>query len=473
MSTILDNKDNKEKCQKFTPKELVEEMLSLAEYTHGLVGKRILENSFGSGNILVAIVERYIEDGIEAKMPVDIIASNLETDIYGIELDAKLFSECVNRLNNVATKYGLPDVKWSLFNMNALNWEGDVKFDFIIGNPPYITYKDMDGDSRKILREQFDSCADGKFDYCYAFIEKGIKLLSDKGKIVQLVPSNIYKNVFGRNLRKILLPHLSVIIEYPGQNLFDATLTSSTVFLFDKSYNENYITYTNSTTKETLKIMRNALRDKWIFDGNEECNQETVRFGDYFHASIVVATLLNEAFLLPPEGKRDIEMEPAIVRLAASPRNLRRNVQEYIIFPYYYKDGVLCHYTNEEFGKLFPNAAKHLAKYRNKLDNRAVDNNTEWFEYGRTQALARIQQPKLLMSTVVTGVPEMYVLDEDIIPYSGIFITAKQGNTLDEAKHILSNKRFAQYVESIGISISGKSKRITCKDVNEYRFVKE
>ena len=148
MSTIFDNKDNKAKCQKFTPGELVEEMLSLAGYTHCLVGKRVLENSFGSGNILVAIVKRYIEESIAAKIPVDLIARNLEMDIFGIELDEDLFAECVKRLNDVVTKYGLPNVKWSLFNQNALNWETDVKFDYIIGNPPYITYKDMDGGNK-------------------------------------------------------------------------------------------------------------------------------------------------------------------------------------------------------------------------------------------------------------------------------------------------------------------------------------
>lgn len=473
MSTIFDNKDNKAKCQKFTPEELVEEMLSLAGYTHCLVGKRVLENSFGSGNILVAIVKRYIEESIAAKIPVDLIARNLEMDIFGIELDEDLFAECVKRLNDVVTKYGLPNVKWSLFNQNALNWETDVKFDYIIGNPPYITYKDMDGDSRKSLRERFESCANGKFDYCYAFIECGVKLLSDTGKLVQLVPSNIYKNVFGKNLRSILLPHISVIIEYPGQELFDNTLTSSTVFLFDKSYSEPYITYTNSTANKTLKIMRDALGEKWVFSDIAEQNQKMVRFGDCFHASSVVATLLNEAFLLPPEEERNIEVERAVVKSAASPRKLRRNIREDIIFPYFYEERVLRRYTTAEFEQLFPNAVEHLTQYLQKLNNRDADDNVAWFEYGRTQALARLNQPKLLMSTVVTNRPEIYELDEDTIPYSGIFITAKQGNTLDEAKRILNDKHFVQYVESLGVSISGKSKRITSKDVNEYRFVKE
>ena len=75
--------------------------------------------------------------------------------------------------------------------------------------------------------------------------------------------------------------------------------------------------------------------EKWVFSGNEGNDQKTVRFGDCFHASSVVATLLNEAFLLPPAGERNIEVERAVVKPAASPRKLRRNIKEDIIFPYF------------------------------------------------------------------------------------------------------------------------------------------
>ena len=47
MVSILDNKLNKTKCQKFTPADKVEDMLDIAEYKCGLTGKKVLENSFG------------------------------------------------------------------------------------------------------------------------------------------------------------------------------------------------------------------------------------------------------------------------------------------------------------------------------------------------------------------------------------------------------------------------------------------
>lgn len=474
MSAIFDNELNKKKCQKFTPEAVVNEMLDLAGYKNDLYGRLVLENSFGSGNILSKIVIRYIKDCLSAKRLPEDISKGLSRDIYGVELDPELYSACLTRLNEILREYKLPSVKWSLFNENALSWECDQRFDFIIGNPPYITYNDMDEDSRRILREKFASCANGKFDYCYAFIERGIALLSNTGKLLQLVPANIYKNVFGCNLRKLLLPHISYIKEFPEKKLFNDTLTSSTIFLYDNTCNVANIEYVNATHNCKLDIARETLGEKWVFLPQEQNKGEAIRFGDCFHASIVVATLLNKAFLISPEEQRSIGIESAVVRRAASPKKMRSQTAEYIIFPYFYEDNELRHYTPKEFEHRFPIATAHLNSFRVELNQRDIDNNVCWFEYGRTQALSRLSQPKLLISTVITNNAEVYELDAQTIPYAGIFITVKDERyTLSQAKNILKSAHFIQYVKTCGISVSGKSKRITCKDINNYRFIKE
>ena len=474
MISILDNKSNKDKCQKFTPTDIVESMLDIADYKNALAGKKVLENSFGSGNIVIAIVKRYIEDSISAGILPEAISCGLKNDIYGVELDKELFDTCIHKLNLMVKAYSIPEVEWSLYNEDALFWEYPITFDFIIGNPPYITYKDIDADNREKIRETYESCRHGKFDYCYAFIERSIKLLNVSGKLVQLVPSNIYKNVFGKKLRELLYPHISLIREYPGQELFDGTLTSSTVFLYDKAYNSEVVTYIDMTVAKKTDIIRSTLGDKWIFSQRTESPQEQLRFGDYFHASIVVATLFNKAFVLSEKDLQDTKIEAQVLRKAASPKQLRRKVQEYIIFPYYYKNKKLMRYDRITFERDYPNAVHHLNIYKTELDKRQKDDQAEWFEYGRSQALAHLKQEKLLMSTVVTKQVELYILDEETVPYSGIFITVKNSEfTLDDAVKILQNQHFMDYVQSLGISVSGNSKRITCKDINNYMFVKE
>lgn len=472
MSSILENGNNKTKCQKFTPAALVDTMLDLVNYNTDLMGKTILENSFGTGNILKAIVVRYIESALSAGVDQTKISAGLARDIYGVELDKELYNNCIADLNEILHAYSIPAVDWNLLNGDALTIDFDVTFDYIIGNPPYISYKEMDEDSRKNLKVKFESCSVGKFDYCYAFIEQGIKHLKDTGKLVQLIPNNIYKNVFAKNLRELLVDHISAIFDYPDQKLFDKTLTSVSIFLYDKENVSDNINYENVTESVKINISRRSLGDKWMFTSNGDHNQKTLRFGDIFHASITIATLYNKAFIVDEQCINDENLEQDVLRDAVSPKTLRYKRRKKIIFPYTYNNDSLQRYSESEFEKLFPNTAKHLKLYSIKLENRNSDEKAAWFEYGRSQALAHLNKEKLLVSTIITNSVEVYKVDADTIPFSGIYITVKDHNyNLDDAVAILTSKEFLKYVQGIGISISGKSLRITCKDINNYEFL--
>ena len=69
------------KCQIFTPTNYVKELLDSVGYHKNIVNKTILENSCGDGNILVEIVNRYIEEAIELKFSNKKIKKGLENNI--------------------------------------------------------------------------------------------------------------------------------------------------------------------------------------------------------------------------------------------------------------------------------------------------------------------------------------------------------------------------------------------------------
>lgn len=61
----------------------------------------------------------------------------------------------------------------------------------------------------------------------------------------------------------------------------------------------------------------------------------------------------------------------------------------------------------------------------------------------------------------------------DSIPYAGMYIVEKEDNNeyeLIDAMRILRSGEFKEYVFKVGIPISGKSVRITSKDVENYMF---
>ena len=111
-------------------------------------------------------------------------------------------------MDEVLKKNNINKVEWKVYNFDYLRWNEAIQFQFIIGNPPYITYSELKKDEQKYVKETFETCVKGKFDYCYAFIEKGIKSLAQDGKMAYLIPSSIFKTVFGFNLRNYMKPYI-------------------------------------------------------------------------------------------------------------------------------------------------------------------------------------------------------------------------------------------------------------------------
>ena len=472
------------KCQVFTPKDYVKKLLDIVGYTNNLYGKKILENSCGNGNILIEIVQRYINDSRALNKSNVEIENGLENDIFGIEIDYVQYTECINNLNELLNKNGLKLINWNITNQDYLKWDIEKKFDFIVGNPPYINYTEIKKDELLYLKTNFKSCKKGKFDYCYAFIEKSITNLSENGKMSYLIPSSIFKTVFGFNLRELIKPFTKKIIDYSLKKIFNKALIKSAIIILDKTATmEEKIEYIEEHSKKNLYLLKEKLSNKWIFS---EIKVGSYRFGDYFKVSHVVATLSNSIYILKEKDyietfdfyiyKNKYKIEKKIVYETASPRSLRYKNVEKIIFPYTYINNKLIRYEENEFRDNFPGAFTYLNDNKSKLINRKSDKSAKWFEYGRSQALQNIYNEKLLISTIVSEKIRVYKLSEDCIPYAGVSIILKEKNNkflLKKAKEILESKDFFEYILSIGIPINGNSVRITSKDIENYYFMEE
>ena len=472
------------KCQVFTPKGYVKKLLDSVGYVNNLYGKKILENSCGNGNIIIEIVQRYINNSRDHNKTNLEIERGLEEDIFGIEIDYEQYFNCLNNLNELLNKNGLNLINWNIINEDYLKWDTEKKFDFIVGNPPYISYTEIKKDELSYLKTNFKSCKKGKFDYCYAFIEKSVTNLSENGKMSYLIPSSIFKTVFGFNLRELIKPFIKKIIDYSQKKIFNKALIKSAIIILDKSATmKDEINYIEEYSNKNSYLLKEKLSNKWVFS---EIKVGSYRFGDYFKVSHVVATLLNNVYILKEEDyietsdfyiyKNKYKIEKKIVYETASPRSLRYKNIEKIIFPYSYINNKLIRYEENEFKINFPGGFKYLNDNKSKLINRKSDKCAKWFEYGRSQALQNIYNEKLLISTIVTKKIRVYKLSKNCIPYTGVSIILKNNNNkflLKKAKEILESKNFFEYILTIGIPISGNSVRITSKDIENYYFTEE
>lgn len=466
------------RCKVFTPPDIANYMLDIVGYSSELFGRKIVENSCGDGNILFAIARRYLESLKGA--PLCYIEQGLQNDIIGFDVDENCCDIAKKRLDVLALEYGIKDVRWNIKCYDTLTMlEAEEEYDFVVGNPPYISYRMLDVPTRSLLRKNYLSCKVGAFDYCYAFIEHAIKSLKPGGKMVYLIPSSIFKNVHGNELRRIMIEHLVEVHDYTSQKLFGKILTSSALISVIKGNPSNHIVYKNLAKNTDYKIPKVQLGGKWAFASKYDKDVKKVRFGDYFTTSIVIATLLNSAYVVSSYKDQgdyivvgdEQYIEKGITREAVSPQGLRNKKQERIIFPYCYSDnGELIRYSEEEFTSNYPLAAKYLATFREKLDRRDADKQAAWFEYGRSQALRRINTDKLLVSTVVTGIVNVYRLNTECVPYAGIIITSNGSVSLDIAQRVMRSSDFVSYVQEIGTYANGHSIRITPNDIANFCF---
>ncbi|HFI0348186.1 TPA: N-6 DNA methylase [Streptococcus suis] len=455
------------KFQVFTPSQYVELMLDEIGYQGRAILKKIfLENSVGNGNILVLAVERYILAALNCGFPKNELENDLGTYFIGFESDYQVIEICLDRLNNLVQKYGLNNIKWNIRNEDYLKSNIDFKVDFIVGNPPYITYQELSRDERQYLKENFVVCKRGKFDYCYAFIEKSMKDLSEKsGKLAYLIPNSIFKNVFAQNLRDMMITNIRTIIDYKHTHIFGKILTSSAIIIIDNGKIVDKISYNDVDNDAKFEVGKNSLKGKWYFEVGASKYKSKIKFGDFFKVSNSIATLLNRVFVIPD----DLIIEDEIVRLAASPRRLSKGIHERIIFPYGYEGNELKRYSNDEFEKNFPKASRYLKESIIDLNKRKSDG--EWFEYGRTQGLKFMNQKKLMISSVITEKVYVYELDEQTIPYSGFYIIPTATKTLEFAKEVLESDEFYKYLETRAINASGKSIRISVNDIKDYPMI--
>lgn len=467
------------KCQIFTPTKYVKKMLNLINYNTNLFGKSFLENSCGDGAILVEAVKLYIKDCVINKFSIDKIKRGLEKDFEAFDIDPLKIQQCIINLNKTCAKYGMKNIQWNIKKTDALKYKYRRKYDYIIGNPPYISYKDLDAETRLYLKNNYNSCAKGRFDYCYAFIESAINNLKSNGKMSFLIPNSIFKNVFGNEIRETIKPSIIEIFDNFPKQVFRKANVSPSIIVINKKNKQDFIEYYNMTTRSKIKINKNKLKEKWFFSNriNNKTINANMEFSSRFIISNSIATLSNESFLIKDyvdyndiyikAGKHLIEKE--LLKNAVSPSSLSKNKTYKIIFPYCYLNGKLKRYNEKDFKALFPKGYKYLKTKRKKLDNRNSDDGIEWYEYGRSQALRNMDKAKLMISIMFTNKIKIFELNKDTIPFSGIYIVPKTNDyNLEEAKDVLLSESFKKYCDIVGIKSSGKSKRLSCNDIKKY-----
>lgn len=128
--------------------------------------------------------------------------------------------------------------EWRFEFPEVLNDEGTyIGFDVIIGNPPYLSTKDISLKQKQFFKDTF-STAIGQFDLYGIFIENSYYILKDDGLLSFITSSTFINNKDFKVFRKFLLEKTEInTILNLGETVFDEASLDVAVIEFKKKNN--------------------------------------------------------------------------------------------------------------------------------------------------------------------------------------------------------------------------------------------
>ena len=229
MEARMKQNSKKKIGQYFTPRVVADFMIGLADLTQK---SKILEPSCGAGIFLELLQQRGFNN------------------VLAYEIDKQLAT-------------GFPFVRYESF----VSAQIDQKFDLIIGNPPYIRWKNLEEELKQELSNNplWNKYFNSLCDYLYIFILKSIELLNENGQLIFICPEYWLNTTHSISLRNYMVQNgfFEQIYHFNETPIFDKVTISIIIFKFVKRKQETKKIsvakfYANQKlTQETLNSLKN------------------------------------------------------------------------------------------------------------------------------------------------------------------------------------------------------------------------
>jgi type I restriction-modification system DNA methylase subunit len=471
----------------YTPKEVIEYILDAVGYKpeNETRGKKILDPACGSGGFLVEatqrLMERYRRAGFNFNNPDDAkqIIEGCIGSIYGLDIhpfasfvaEMNLLFQLVDLYNTLRQHdkyYELPRLHIyrtdSLAPSETIELTGFldnsrrkmlveetkgadkikcIKFDYLVGNPPYVRIEKIPEEKRDYYKEKYQS-AKGRFDLYMLFIERGLEWLEKNGKLAFIASNRFMKTDTGRKLRELITQSSKIeqIVDFGDISLFEAATNYPCIFVLQKEKTtDNKIWYVhvrkseenmmtrlrNSFAKETSNeylqanlVEQNLLtEDVWrplsaqinsLFKKLDKVSD--VRLKDIAVWNLNgIFTGLNNVFILRKEIVDKYQIEPEI----AKPLLVGEDVRKWKIS----WSGNYILYTRDIDLEKEKNTYRYLKEHQEKLSKRVSIKGTgiKWYELSRPRDPRAFECKKIVTPRIATG--NNFVLDEEGDFYCG------------------------------------------------------
>ncbi len=344
--------------------------------------------------------------------------------------------------------------------INAFDWRPAFPevferggFDVVLGNPPYVklqNFRKAHPDMAGFLKIKgggeptYISTQTGNFDLYLPFIEKGIELLNENGRLGYIAPSLWTMNDYGEGLRDYIHTgrHLYGWIDFRSHQVFEEATTYTALQFFTKRPNDVVkIAFAPdgvipedpwAGNESSLTYNRLIFGDRWLMTTGADRDLIDQLYGrcrrlDHPHLTSTISqgvkTGADKVFklILLPDGSyrsqkdgQSVEVEREIVRPIVSGPHTKRymnlETDEVVIFPYRQDGSRMVAISEREFQENYPLAHRYLQSFRDELldrDSGELDPSL-WYQFSRSQGLSMAQRPKIAAAGTVQHLQMAY-----------------------------------------------------------------
>lgn len=363
--------------------------------------------------------------------------------IYGADQDSLAVDIAIDSIRNKDSGYYIEDINivvcdsliyWENLKQDRIKEFGEKyyieklikfwsnKYDYVIGNPPYIGHKSLSLEYKKWLLDEYSDVFRDKSDISFCFFKRIKSILSNDG-ICGIISSRYFmESPTGMYLRKYLIENVEFIqvVDFASRIIFKDVGIATAIYIFKlKESKENYYidihklndssiekkekihnhTEINLEVFDSFKLPSSRLRiDRWLIIPEESYGiyqkieeKCTIKLRDIAVSFQGIITGCDNAFVLNHKELLEKNIETDIVK----PWIKNKNVNKYDI-----KRGnlYLIYSNNIENPKDYPNSIEYISKYKDRLKNRREYKNgiRKWYElqWGRKEKL--FEQKKIV-----------------------------------------------------------------------------
>ena len=214
----------------FTPPDTIEKIINLIKPLFiDYKSINILENSCGSGEFIINLIKNF---------------TNI--NIIGIEKNKYIY----NKIQHISNEF----IK--ILNEDFLEFDNDISYDLIIGNPPFCVI------DKKIIDKNYYNYFDGRPNTFIIFLLKSLKLLKDNGIIAYILPKSFLNCIYYNKTRKLIIENYSILHLSLANDKYLETTQETIIFIIQnkKGFNDDYFIKKDEiiifNTKENIKDIK-------------------------------------------------------------------------------------------------------------------------------------------------------------------------------------------------------------------------